>query len=270
MTFYFVKTHVPLWCPTLFNTKRERMPGNESVEPSPWVSRSMKVMLCPGTQASISRFIVDFAAKVTGSDCIDECDEGCNNCMERGRNYQVFLRIAVGPALKQAGKPDKRGIRLDSWCGMTHEPDSERYEGALIDADNQIILEQGAVVMLKVPRLETETVTAFPGLGLMIEWPQCEDSDHHDLLVMPTSVMPMSSMMISPVNYHHHVLCPCPNPAHHNSKCLPDFVPKMPPAPPPTKPVSRKSKTSSTSPPSPSMTSAKRVCVEGEVGEGEA
>lgn len=205
-------------------------PGGDS---SPWVKRTISAMCCPATHASITRFTIEVAAQVQPEGCIEDCGDMCTDCAERGREFQVFCRLAIGPALKQEGRPDKRGVRLDSWCGMTNEPSAQKYEGALIDEGNEVIMEHGTTVMMKIPRLEDDDVTACPGFAVMIEWEKCEDGDHHDMLVMPMSAMPVATMLVSPVNYKHLIACPCPNPEHIKGTMAetPSFVPKKPPAP---------------------------------------
>ena len=150
-------------------------------EYSPWVHRNLKVLVRPATAVSVSRFVIDFAAKVKPMECEEACEPGCNSCMETGRNYQVICRLSVGPARRVEGQPDKCGVRLDSWCGLTHEPDAAKFEGVLIDEANEVIMTQGDVTMLKIPPLEEAETTAFPGLSLLFEWPLCDDPEEHDL-----------------------------------------------------------------------------------------
>ena len=87
------------------------------------------------------------------------------------------MRLSIGPARKVEGQPDKRGVSIDSWVGMTNEPDAERFEGTLLDSGNTVVMAQGDTVMLKIPVLdaaravngdgtEQGSVCAFPGMGL--------------------------------------------------------------------------------------------------------
>jgi len=164
-----------------------------NLEGKDWHKRCF-VVSCTTAAAYVSRFVIDINAYVAKSLDSDD-DDDVDAPPAVGRNYQVFVRLSVGPMLEIAGKPGKRGIRIDSWVGMTHEPDAEKYEGATLDEGNEIILSRGSVALLKLPKMESEEICVFPGLGLMVEW---TDPLSH-ILIMPTSAMPLHMCLITPV-----------------------------------------------------------------------
>ena len=188
------------------------------MEGKDWHKRCFTVFCSGRNSVYVSRFVIDINAYVAKSLDSDDDDDHVDAPPAVGRNYQVFVRLSVGPMLEVAGKPNKRGIRVDSWVGMTHEPDAEKYEGATLDEGNEIVLSQGATALLKLPKMESEHICAFPGIGLMVEW----TDSLSEILIMPTSAMPLHTCLITPIMTKESM---------HGAELLESFIPERPPQP---------------------------------------
>lgn len=178
----------------------------------------------------VQRLSVDFSSIVVDDE--DDCPS-----VSTGRMFSCIVRIAVGPPRIVAGKPTKRGIRFDSWVGMTTEPDAEKYEGVSLDDGNEIILTKGETAMIKLPNMDGDEICAFPGLGFFLEWTNIPDSRTNQLHIMSLCKMPFYMMRMSTLNAQGYSQrpCSCGDCSTSFKPKVPDFVPKIPPeqSPPP-------------------------------------
>jgi hypothetical protein len=216
---------------------------------SPWVSRFLNLNLQRAHASFVTRFLVDFRARMPAHDDDDFCcarhgREDCWKCYETSRHWQCLVRLAVGPATRDPGRPDRRGLRLDAWMGTSTE--SGIADGKELDTCNEVVIENGDTVFLKIPELEG----FFPGLGIYIEWPLVDENipvPNYPLLVMPTQPFPTHTMLVSRIGTARTVdaSCPCCR-----TSIPMEFVPKAPPsrarpraADPPAPPPSKRART---------------------------
>lgn len=199
--------------------------------------RLLNIRLTDQQDAVVVRFIVEFAAVV--SDDGDD-DEGLDWPLDRmrvGRSFSTLVRLSVGPALCEENRMDKRGVRIDAWVGGTVEPNSERFEGALLDEQNEVVMAQGEVAMLKIPCLNADSgeqgACGFPGLGLMIDWTNTPGAKYQTMKIMPMMKVPTARLNITEIEeLSYRSKCPCGGTCWDNEKHprLPDTVPKRPKA----------------------------------------
>ena len=157
---------------------------------SPWISRVVNLKVRTTDEAFVSRFIVDFCGRVPAHDddelcCARHGREDCWTCCSTTCRWQCLVRIAVGPATSEPGRPDRRGVRLDAWGGMTTH--TKLLQGSELDTANEVVMEHGDTVLLKIPELGGGN---FPGLGLFVEWPRMKVGALHGL-AYPFMVMPV-------------------------------------------------------------------------------
>lgn len=197
---------------------------------SPWISRVVNLKVRTTDEAFVSRFIVDFCGRVPAHDddelcCARHGREDCWTCCSTTCRWQCLVRIAVGPATSEPGRPDRRGVRLDAWGGMTTH--TKLLQGSELDTANEVVMEHGDTVLLKIPELGGGN---FPGLGLFVEWPRMKVGALHGLaypfMVMPVQQFPTHTMLISPIGILRFQRQPC---NHFHADLLPDFVPQAPP-----------------------------------------
>jgi len=195
---------------------------------SPWISRFVNLKVRTTDEAFVSRFLVDFCGRVPADDddelcCARHGREDCWTCFSTTCRWQCLVRIAVGPATSEPGRPDRRGVRLDAWGGMTHH--TKMIQGSELDTANEVVMENGDTVLLKIPELGD----GFPGLGFFVEWPRTKrevPAHTYPFMVMPTQPFPTHTMLISPIGISRIPRLPC---NHVNADVLPDFVPQAPP-----------------------------------------
>ena len=197
----------------------------EDFREQPFTSRQLLLKLQPDDASYVGRFFVDFSGRTPESNDDGVCKrhgrEDCFRCMSKTRDFQCLVRVAVGPPTREDGRAERRGVRVDVWNGMTCE--GHMSEGVELDTANEQIIEHGATTFFKIP----ESVGAFAGLGLFLEWPRVPDGLHeYSMLLMPTQMFPTHTMLMSRIGCQKIKIRQC-------SCCPPpelfDFVPSAPP-----------------------------------------
>lgn len=180
--------------------------------------------------AFVQRFSVDFSSIV-----VEDEEESAPN-VSVGSAFSCVVRVSIGPPRIIADKPTKRGVRVDSWIGMTTEPDAEKYEGTILDEGNEIILAKGDTAIIKLPHVEDENNCAFPGMALFFDWTNVLNSKTSTLHVIGLIKVPFYMLRLSGINAQSYSsrMCGCYDCSSDARKLkLPDHVPKTPPVPPP-------------------------------------